>query len=396
MKLRYLSSFLKYNPYIMSCLNEEQRALLKMIDSFSKDEIAPIADSIDKTNVFPRHIFPKLGKLGLLGITANDFGGSNLGYLEHVLVMETISKYSGSIGLSYGAHSNLCINQIARNASPFQRSKYLPKLIGGEHIGALAMSELEAGSDVMSMKMKANKSKDGKYYILNGSKMWITNGEDADIIIVYAKIINSQIITSFIVTKELRGISIGPKMEKLGMRGSSINELHFNNVHIPVENILGEEDKGGKILMSGLDYERIVLAAGPVGIMQSCMDLVLPYVHERKQFKQEVGKFQLIQSKLANMHIRLSTARVYLYATARAIDSGITDSKECAAVILYCAKAATQQSLDAIQCLGGIGYMNECRAGRLLRDSKLYEIGAGTSEIRRVIIGREYNRLFSQ
>lgn len=372
-------------------LNETLRLLKQQVHQFSQKEIAPQAQAIDESNEFPRALWPKIGALGLHGITvATQFGGSQLGYLAHIVAMEEISRASASIGLSYGAHSNLCVNQIFRNGNPAQQEKYLPRLITGEHVGALAMSEAQSGSDVVSMRLKAEKQ--GRHYCLNGTKMWITNGPDADVFVVYAKTapeLESRGITAFIVEKGTPGFQTAQKLDKLGMRGSNTCELVFTNCLIPEENILGTENQGITVLMSGLDYERLVLAAGPVGIMQACLDLVLPYVTQRQQFSKPIGHFQLVQGKLADMYTKLGACRAYLYQVALACDSGKASRKDCASVILYTAEAATQLALDAIQLLGGNGYINEYAAGRLLRDAKLYEIGAGTSEIRRWLIGRE-------
>ncbi len=361
------------------------------VHQFAQNEIAPIAAEIDASNQFPLSLWRQLGNMGLLGITVSEeFGGANMGYLAHVIAMEEISRASASVGLSYGAHSNLCVNQIALNGSMEQKSRYLPKLISGEFIGALAMSEANAGSDVVGMQLQARIEKD--HYVLNGTKMWITNGPDADVLVVYAKtdkLAGSKGITAFIVEKQFPGFSTAQKLNKLGMRGSNTCELVFEECVIPFENMMGTLNQGVKILMSGLDYERTILAAGPVGIMQACLDLVLPYVHERKQFNQPIGEFQLIQAKLADMYSELSASRAYLYAVANACDQGLINRKDAASVILYASEKATQMALQTIQILGGNGYVNEFPAGRLLRDAKLYEIGAGTSEIRRILIGRE-------
>lgn len=372
-------------------LGETADAIRETVRDFSVNEIAPRAAEIDRTNQFPRDLWPKLGALGLHGITVEEeYGGAGLGYLEHCVVMEEISRGSASVGLSYGAHSNLCINQLRRNGSEAQKRKYLPKLISGEHVGALAMSETGAGSDVASMKTRADRK--GDRYILNGSKMWITNGPDADVLVVYAKTdpaASSKGITAFLVEKGFKGFSVAQKLDKLGMRGSHTGELVFQDCEVPAENVLGHLNGGVKVLMSGLDYERAVLAAGPVGIMQAVMDSVVPYVHERKQFGQPIGSFQLVQGKLADMYTTANAARAYVYAVAAACDRGETTRKDAAGCILFAAEKATQMALDALQLLGGNGYINDYPTGRLLRDAKLYEIGAGTSEIRRWLIGRE-------
>jgi len=361
------------------------------VEGFAQKEIASKAAKIDEDNVFPNELWAKFGELGLLGMTAEEqYGGTGLGYLEHVLAMEEISRASASVGLSYGAHSNLCVNQLSKNGSHEQKKHYLPGLCSGEKIGALAMSEPGAGSDVVSMRLKAEKK--GDKYLLNGNKMWITNGPDADVLIVYAKTdINagSKGISAFIIEKDFVGFSTAQKLDKLGMRGSNTCELVFENCEVPEENILGGLNQGVRVLMSGLDYERVVLSGGPTGIMRACMDLVLPYVHERKQFGKAIGEFQLMQGKMADMYTTMNACRAYLYSVAQACDRGETTRKDAAGVILYSAEKATQMALDAIQCLGGNGYINEYSAGRLLRDAKLYEIGAGTSEIRRMLIGRE-------
>lgn len=372
-------------------LGETVNMLRDQVKQFANNEIAPIAAKTDSENEFPNALWKKFGELGLLGITVDEsLGGSGMGYLAHTIAMEEISRASASIGLSYGAHSNLCVNQIYRNGTPEQQQKYLPKLISGEHIGALAMSEPNAGSDVVSMKLKAEKN--GDKYILNGTKMWITNGPDANTYVIYAKTDIAKGphgITAFIVERDFPGFSRSPKLDKLGMRGSNTCELVFQDCEVPEENILGGENNGVKVLMSGLDFERVVLAGGPIGIMQACMDIVVPYIHERKQFNQSIGEFQLIQGKVADMYTTLNACKAYLYAVANACDRGETTRKDAAGVILYCAEAATKMALEAIQILGGNGYINEFSAGRLLRDAKLYEIGAGTSEIRRMLIGRE-------
>ncbi|WP_108446673.1 isovaleryl-CoA dehydrogenase [Halomonas denitrificans] len=372
-------------------LDDELNMLRDHVNAFARDEIAPRAAEIDEKNEFPNDLWQKFGDMGLLGITVPDEdGGSGMGYLAHCIAMEEISRASASVGLSYGAHSNLCVNQLKINASAEQKAKYLPKLISGEHVGALAMSEPGAGSDVVSMKLRARK--EGDKYILNGNKMWITNGPDADVLVVYAKTdpeAGSKGITAFIIEKGMTGFSTAQKLDKLGMRGSNTCELVFEDCEVPEANVLGEVGKGVKVLMSGLDYERTVLAAGPIGIMQAAMDIVVPYVHERKQFNQSIGEFQLVQGKIADMYTTLNACRAYLYAVAAGCDRGRTSRKDAAGVILYCAEKATQVALDAIQLLGGNGYINEYPTGRLLRDAKLYEIGAGTSEIRRMLIGRE-------
>ncbi len=372
-------------------LADELNMLRDQVNAFARDEIAPRAAEIDEKNEFPNDLWQKFGDMGLLGITVpEEDGGSGMGYLAHCIAMEEISRASASVGLSYGAHSNLCVNQLKINANAEQKAKYLPKLISGEHIGALAMSEPGAGSDVVSMKLRARK--EGDKYILNGNKMWITNGPDADVLVVYAKTdpdAGSKGITAFIIEKGMPGFSTAQKLDKLGMRGSNTCELVFQDCEVPEDNILGELGKGVRVLMSGLDYERTVLAAGPIGIMQAAMDIVVPYIHERKQFDQSIGEFQLVQGKIADMYTTLNACRAYLYAVAAGCDRGQTSRKDAAGVILYCAEKATQVALDAIQLLGGNGYINEYPTGRLLRDAKLYEIGAGTSEIRRMLIGRE-------
>lgn len=372
-------------------LGEDVNMLRDMVCQFAAAEIAPRAEQIDLDNLFPADLWQKFGELGLLGITVEEqYGGSNMGYLAHSVAMEEISRASASVGLSYGAHSNLCLNQIRKNGSHEQKLKYLPKLCSGEHVGALAMSEPNAGSDVVSMKLRAEKK--GDRYILNGNKMWITNGPDADTYVIYAKTdINagSKGITAFIVERGFTGFTQAQKLDKLGMRGSNTCELVFQDCEVPEENILGHEGSGVRVLMSGLDYERTVLSGGPVGIMQACMDIVVPYIHERKQFDKAIGEFQLMQGKIADMYTSLSVSRSFLYAVASACDRGEDSRKDAAAVILYTAEQATQMALQAIQTLGGNGYINEYPTGRLLRDAKLYEIGAGTSEIRRMLIGRE-------
>jgi isovaleryl-CoA dehydrogenase len=378
-------------PALNFDLGETAEQLRDTVRAFTSDEIAPIAAEIDRTNEFPRDLWPKLGALGLHGITVEEeFGGSGLGYLEHVVAMEEVSRGSASIGLSYGAHSNLCVNQIRRNASPEQKRRYLPRLISGEHVGALAMSEAGAGSDVVSMKLKAEKK--GDRYILNGTKFWITNGPCADVLVIYAKTDPTggpRGITAFLVEKGFKGFRTAQKLDKLGMRGSDTGELIFEDCEVPAENVLGEVGKGVNVLMSGLDYERAVLAAGPLGIMQAAFDVVIPYVHTRKQFGQPIGEFQLVQGKLADMYTTMNACRAYVYAVAKACDRGETARKDAAGAILYASEKATQLTLDAVQLLGGNGYVNDYPTGRLLRDAKLYEIGAGTSEIRRWLIGRE-------
>ena len=373
-------------------LGETIDQLRDMVYKFAQAEILPRAADIDKSNEFPMDLWRKFGDLGLLGMTVSEeYGGVNMGYLAHTIAIEEISRASASVGLSYGAHSNLCVNQIYRNGNDEQRAKYLPKLISGEHVGALAMSETTAGSDVVSMKLRADKVDGG--YVLNGHKMWITNGPDANTYVIYAKTdltcAPSKGMTAFIVERDYAGFSRSPKLDKLGMRGSNTCELVFTDCFVPEENILGKVGGGTKVLMSGLDYERIILSAGPVGVMQACMDIVIPYIHERKQFGQAIGEFQLIQGKVADMYTKLNASRAYLYSVAQACDRGQAERKDAAATILYCAENATQMALDAIQCLGGNGYINDYATGRLLRDAKLYEIGAGTSEIRRMLIGRE-------
>ena len=361
------------------------------VAAFSNKELAPRAAEIDEKNLFPADLWKKLGDLGILGITApEEYGGANMGYLAHCVAMEEVSRGSASVGLSYGAHSNLCVNQIVRNGNARQKEKYLPKLISGEHVGALAMSEAGAGSDVVSMKLKAVKKND--CFVLNGTKMWITNGPEASTLVVYAKTnpgAGSKGITAFLVEKGMKGFSTAQKLDKLGMRGSNTCELVFEDCEIPYENILGEENKGVQVLMSGLDYERVVLSAGPLGIMAACLDVVLPYVHEREQFGKPIGTFQLMQGKIADMYTSFNACRAYTYAVAAACDRGEATRKDAAGCILYSSEKATQMALEAIQALGGYGYINEYPTGRLLRDAKLYEIGAGTSEIRRMLIGRE-------
>jgi isovaleryl-CoA dehydrogenase len=372
-------------------LGDTADLLRDSVHSFSGDKIAPLADEIDRTNKFPRHLWPQLGELGVLGITVEEeYGGAGLGYLEHCVAMEEVSRGSASVGLSYGAHSNLCVNQIRRNANEEQKRRYLPKLISGEHVGALAMSESGSGSDVVSMRLRADKR--GDRYVLNGTKMWITNGPEADVIVVYAKTDSAagpRGITAFIIEKGFKGFKSAQKLDKLGMRGSDTSELVFEDCEVPAENLLGREGGGVGVLMSGLDYERTVLAAGSIGIMQACLDVVVPYLHDRKQFGQPVGSFQIMQSKLADMYVTLTSARAYVYAVAQACDRGQTTRKDAAGAILYAAEKGVWMALEAIQCLGGNGYINDFPTGRLLRDAKLYDIGAGTSEIRRWLIGRE-------
>ena len=372
-------------------LTKELVALRDLANQFATKEIKDIAHSIDQENEFPNQLWEKMGNAGLLGVTVSeDFGGAGLGYLAHCIIVEEISRASASVGLSYGAHSNLCVNQIFRCGNELQKEKFLPDLISGKKVGSLAMSEVGAGSDVVSMKLNAEKRNDR--FILNGNKMWITNGPDAETLIVYAKSsqnLGSRGITAFIIEKEMQGFSTGEKLDKLGMRGSNTCELVFENCEVPFENILGEEGKGVEVLMSGLDYERVVLAAGPLGIMASALDTVVPYVHERKQFGQAIGNFQLMQAKIADMYTTYNACKSYVYRVAEACDKGKITRKDSAGCILYSAEKATQVALDAIQCLGGNGYTNDYPVGRLLRDAKLYEIGAGTSEIRRILIGRE-------
>ncbi|MCK2083852.1 isovaleryl-CoA dehydrogenase [Aeromonas sp. 3925] len=372
-------------------MDETLRALTEQVEAFCQQVIAPRAAEIDQSNAFPRDLWPKMGELGLHGITvAEEYEGVGLGYLAHVLVMEQVSRASASVGLSYGAHSNLCINQIHRHGTPDQKARYLPDLVSGKHVGALAMSEPGAGSDVVSMRLTA--VREGDHFVLNGNKMWITNGPDADTFVIYAKTdpaAGAKGISAFIVEAGTPGFTTAQKLDKLGMRGSSTCELVFDHCAVPAENLLGPLHGGARVLMSGLDYERVVLAAGPLGIMQACMDVVLPYVRERKQFGQAIGEFQLVQGKLADMYTRLASSRALVYSVASACDKGHTSRKDCAAAILFAAENATQMALDAIQLLGGNGYINEYPTGRLLRDAKLYEIGAGTSEIRRWLIGRE-------
>jgi isovaleryl-CoA dehydrogenase len=372
-------------------LGETADAIRESVAAFAQDKIAPLADKIDREDWFPRHLWPEMGALGLHGITVpEEEGGAGLGYLQHCVAMEEISRASASVGLSYGAHSNLCVNQLRRWGNAEQKRRYLPKLISGEHLGALAMSEPGAGSDVVSMKLKAEKK--GDRYILNGAKMWITNGPSAETLIVYAKTdpdAGPRGITAFLIEKDFKGFSVAQKLDKLGMRGSETGELVFQDCEVPAENVLGEVGKGVNVLMSGLDYERAVLAAGPLGIMQAAMDVVMPYIHERRQFGKPIGEFQLVQGKIADMYVGMNASRAYVYAVAKACDRGETTREDAAGAILYAAETATKLALDAIQLLGGNGYINEYPTGRLLRDAKLYEIGAGTSEIRRMLIGRE-------
>ena len=378
-------------PTLNFDLGETADMIRETVKNFARNEIAPRAAEIDRTDRFPRDLLPKMGELGLLGITVEEeWGGTGLGYLEHVVAMEEISRASASVGLSYGAHSNLCVNQLRRWGNDDQKTRYLPKLISGEHLGALAMSESGAGSDVISMKLRADRK--GDRYVLNGTKMWITNAPDADTLVVYAKTdmdAGSKGITAFLIERGFKGFKVAQKLDKLGMRGSETGELVFDNCEVPEENIMGPVGAGARILMSGLDYERSVLSAGPTGIMQACLDVVIPYIHDRKQFGQSIGEFQLVQGKLADMYVQMNAAKAYVYAVAKACDRGETARKDAAGAILYAAETATRLALDAIQLLGGNGYINEYPTGRLLRDAKLYEIGAGTSEIRRWLIGRE-------
>lgn len=378
-------------PTLNFDLGETADMIRETVKNFAQNEIAPRAAEIDRTDKFPRDLLPKMGELGLLGITVEEeWGGTGLGYLEHVVAMEEISRASASVGLSYGAHSNLCVNQIRRWGNDSQKTRYLPKLISGEHLGSLAMSESGAGSDVVSMKLRADRQ--GDRYVLNGTKMWITNAPDADTLVVYAKTDpngGSKGITAFLIERGFKGFSVAQKLDKLGMRGSETGELVFEDCEVPEENVMGPVGAGARILMSGLDYERAVLSAGPTGIMQACLDVVIPYIHDRKQFGQSIGEFQLVQGKLADMYVQMNAAKAYVYAVAKACDRGETARKDAAGAILYAAETATKLALDAIQLLGGNGYINEYPTGRLLRDAKLYEIGAGTSEIRRWLIGRE-------
>jgi isovaleryl-CoA dehydrogenase len=378
-------------PGLDFALGDSADMLRDSVMRFAGDEIAPRAADIDKSNAFPDDLWRKMGALGILGVTVEEaFGGAAMGYLEHVVAMEEVSRASASVGLSYGAHSNLCVNQIRRNGNGEQKQRYLPRLVSGEQVGALAMSEAGAGSDVVSMRLQARKK--GDRFILNGTKMWITNGPDADVLVVYAKTdpdAGPRGISAFIVEKTFKGFSTAQKLDKLGMRGSNTCELVFDDCEVPEENLIGEIGSGVNVLMSGLDFERVVLAAGPLGIMQACMDIVVPYVHERKQFDRPIGEFQLMQGKLADMYTTMNASKAYVYAVARACDQGGPTRKDAAGAILYASERATWMALEAIQCLGGNGYINDYATGRLLRDAKLYEIGAGTSEIRRMLIGRE-------
>ncbi len=378
-------------PTLNFGLGEEIDMLRQHVYHFAKSEIAPLAEHADTSNQFPNALWPKLGEMGLLGVTVSEqYGGADMGYLAHTVAMEEVSRASAGIGLSYGAHSNLCVNQIFKNGNEQQKEKYLPKLVSGEHIGALAMSEPNAGSDVVSMKLRAEKR--GDKYVLNGNKMWVTNGPDAHTFVIYAKTdvsAGAKGITAFIVERDFAGFSRAQKLDKLGMRSSNTCELVFEDCEVPAQNILGQEGEGVRVLMSGLDYERLVLSGGPLGIMQACMDIVVPYIHDREQFGQSIGQFQLVQGKVADMYTQMNAARAYVYTVAKSCDRGETTRKDAAGAILYAAELATKIALDAIQLLGGNGYINEYPTGRLLRDAKLYEIGAGTSEIRRMLIGRE-------
>ena len=380
-----------YESGLICATNGDIEMLRENVRRFARERVAPLAAEIDRSNQFPMQLWNEMGALGLLGVTvSDDYGGAGLGYLAHCVAMEELSRASASVGLSYAAHSNLCVNQINRHGTAEQKKRFLPKLISGEHVGALAMSESESGSDVVSMKLRAEKHND--HYVLNGRKMWITNGPDANTLVVYAKTdlsAGAKGITAFLVESTIGGFSRSPKLDKLGMRGSNTCELVFNGCEVPFENRLSAEGNGVRVLMSGLDYERVVLSAGPLGIMAACLDIVMPYIHQRKQFGKAIGEFQLVQGKLADMYVTLSATRAYVYAVAAACDRGETTRKDAAGCILYAAERATQMALDAIQILGGNGYTNDYPAGRLLRDAKLYEIGAGTSEIRRMLIGRE-------
>jgi isovaleryl-CoA dehydrogenase len=382
-------------PSVRFDLGEQAEMIRDTVASFAAREIAPIAEEVDRTNTFPRHLWPKLGELGLLGMTVEEeFGGSGLGYLEHTIAVEEISRASASVGLSYGAHSNLCVNQIRRWGSEAQKRKHLPKLISGEHVGALAMSEPGSGSDVVSMRTRAERQ--GDRFVLNGNKMWITNGPEAETLVVYAKTdpnAGPKGITAFLIEKGMKGFGTAQKLDKLGMRGSDTCELVFEDCEVPEDNVLGPIGGGVKVLMSGLDYERLVLAGGPIGIMQACMDVVIPYLHERKQFGQSIGEFQLMQGKLADMYTTMNACRSYVYVCGKAADRGELTRQDAAGCLLYAAEKATWMALEAIQSLGGNGYINDYPTGRLLRDAKLYEIGAGTSEIRRMLIGRELFKL---